>query len=296
MIYKGDFTELTAHLKDSIARMKHNDRHEADFASAIKRMDFVNELYIEENFVSIANYVNRNRVFWSYSLYGMLHGNASVQFMAYRDNDGDVGEFIFYAADRQQKKMPIVLIVPYALGGESMVEDTYSGNLNQIEAEISLAQKHGFAVAWIYAGGKNYAARKTEKEITAVLNRLQSEFDIDSRRIYVAGSCEGGRRALVQLTLSPGRYAACATDSPTTLSGGIDGIPINLLPQMDKVPIILKHGKNDETAPVEHSRRFYAAAKQYGVPVEYIETDDGHIRLYRDYYNFAFDFFSRTNN
>ena len=293
IVYKGDLKALIEQMKERVARMKIDDRYADDFTAAIERVDYVDEMDIDTIFVNSINYVNRNNVFWGYSLQSMLKENASIQFMTYKDKDYDVREFIFLKGNSQNKINPLVIIVPYALTEESMIKDTYSGNLNQIEAEIALAKKYGFALVWIYACGKNYSAYKTEKEITAIINRLKIENVIDTQKIYITGTCEGGRRALLQVAASPGRYAAGAFADPITLSGGIDGVPLNLLPQMNKIPILLKHGINDEVSSVEHSRRFFVEAQKYDIPIEYIETDESHTHIYRDYYDFAFEFFSK---
>ena len=108
---------------------------------------------------------------------------------------------------------------------------------------------------------------------------------------FIMGSCEGGRRALVQLALTPERYAACFADSPMTLSGGTDGIPINLIPQMGNTPVMITHGRNDNEIPVVHSRRFVEESLKRGFPVEYVETEESHVKLYNDCRRSAFEFF-----
>ena len=164
-----------------------------------------------------------------------------------------------------------------------------------------MAGQYGFAVAWLYAGGKHYSAPKTEKEITAVIDRLQSDDEIDSQHIFIMGDCEGGRRALLQLAASPGRYAACVAASPITLSGGNDGVPIHLLAHMGNVPILIRHGTEDDVSPVEHSRRFYAEAQKLAMPVEYVEVPGSHINVAKDGHRYVFEFFnqqitSKTNH
>jgi predicted esterase len=225
----------------------------------------------------------------------MLHQTASTQLMTYRLPNDSLGVFVFHHGNKPQKNVPLVIVVPYALGGDSMVEDWYLWNLDQMEPDNSFADSQGLAVAWIYAGGRNYSAIDTEKEITAVLNRLRSEYAIDEQRIFIMGDCEGGRRALLQLAASPERYAACVVAAPITLLGGTDGIPIDLIPQMGKVPILIKHGTNDHIASVENSRRFVSEAPKYDLPVIYIENEDYHVYINKDSRRFAFEFFGQFN-
>jgi len=292
IVYKGNYKEFVEHIQDSIKVIKGGGFYTDDLSVAMLRVNYVNNM--RDNFVSSneKRYQNRNRVFWGYSLRRIINKNASTQFMTYKDEDHDQGVFIFHTNDRQQQRRPLVIIVPFVLGGESMIEDWYSSNLHQIEANTALADQYGFSLAWIYAQGKNYSAEKTKKEINAVIKRLHSDCGIDTNRVFLLGSCEGGRRALVQLALSPGRYAGCVVSTPITLSGRINEIPIQLLPQIGNVPILIMHGRNDNVTPIEESRRFYFEALKHNMPVDYIENDDSHDSIYRDYFRFAFEFFN----
>jgi len=293
MIYRGDFTKFAKKAKASIS--ERGNLYAEDLKVAVQRVDFLNGKPKEDpGSPDETRFVNRNRVFWGYSLSRALQKNALTQLMTYRDKDGNSGIFIFHYGGRQQQNIPLVIIVPSALQGDSMIEDWYTSNLDQIETDNALAGKYGFAVAWIYGGGKNYSAIQTEKEIAAVIDRLQSEYNIDDRKIFIMGDCEGGRRALVQLALSPDRYAACVAASPITLSGGNDGVPINLLPQMGITPILIRHGTDDDVSPVENSRRFYIEAQKLNMPVEYVEVEGSHINVAKDGHRYVFEFFNQT--
>ena len=120
-----------------------------------------------------------------------------------------------------------------------MIENWYTSNFDLIETDNALADEYCFAVAWIYVGGRNCSAENTEKEIAAVVDRLLSEGSIDPQNIFIMGDCEGGRRALVQLALTPDRYAACVVLSPITLSGNDDGIPVDLIYQINGYTIVI---------------------------------------------------------
>jgi len=290
IIYKGNYAEFVKKTKAIIDKMESNSPYVKDLTVALQRVDHLHEQPGDPNSPSETRFINRNRVFWGYSLHRLLNNDAETQLMTYENPEG---VFIFHHTNRQQQSISLIIIVPFTLEGSSLIEDWYTSNLDQIETDNALADEYGFAVAWIYAGGKNYSASKTEKEIAAVINRLNSEYNIDNQRLYIMGDCEGGRRALVQLSLYPDRYVAYAAVSPITLSGGNDGIPIELVSQMGHIPILIKHGTNDDMSPVENSRRFYAEAKKYGMPVKYIENESSHVHINRDFHRFAFEFFSR---
>ena len=292
MIYKGDYRKFVKKVKTDIVGFKNDSSLFAnDLKAAMQRVAYLNDKPGDPKSPNETRFLNRNRVFWSYSLDRMLHNNALTQLMTYKDEDS--GVFIFHIGKKRQKKVPLVVIVPYALQGNSMIEDWYAGNLDQIEADGALADDYGFAVARIYAGGWNYSKENTEKEIAFIINRLDSEGIVDSKKIFITGDCEGGRRALLQLAETPNRYVACAVASPITLTGGTDGIPIHFLSQMGYVPIFIEHGVDDNVVPIENSRRFYAESQKLNMPVEYVEVQGNHASLSKDNHRYIYEFFSR---
>ena len=295
MIYKGDYTQFVKKSKEKVDGYSNSSLYAKDLKAALQRIEYLHSRPGDPNSPSETRFLNRNRVFWGYALHRMFQQNAETQLMTYDSPKGDSGVFIFHHNTKQAQQIPLVIIVPSALQGSTMIEDWYTSNLDQIETDNALADRYGFAVAWIYADGRNYSAVKTEREIAAVLDRLRSDYLIDPDRIFITGDCEGGRRALVQLAASPGRYAACVAASPITLSGGADGTPVNLIPQMGNVPILIRHGTDDDVSPVENSRRFYAEAQKLNLPVEYVEVEGSHIHVAKDGHRYVFEFFSSLN-
>jgi len=155
--------------------VKNDSLYTDDLKAAMQRVKFLNDKPEDTHSPSEMRYTNRNRVFWGYALHRMLQNNALTQLMTYKDKDSNSGIFIFHIGRKRQERVPLVIIVPYALQGNSMIEDWYTSNLDQIETDNAFADDYGFAVAWIYAGGKNYSTDKTEKEIGAIIDRLSSE-------------------------------------------------------------------------------------------------------------------------
>ncbi len=293
MIYKGDYQKFVKKVNSDIDKINDSSLHAGDLKVAIQRVDFLNNKPGDPKSPSETRFLNRNRVFWGYSLYKMLHKSALTQLLAYKNQEIGSGVFIFHNGSKLKNNIPLVIIVPSALQGNSMIEDWYTNNLDQIETDNILAGEYGLAVAWIYARGRNYSADKTEKEIASILNRLHSEYDIDDQKIFIMGDCEGGRRALVQLAMSPNRYAACAVDAPITLSEGVDGTPVDLLSQMGNIPMMIRHGADDNVSPIENSRAFYSEAQKLNIPVEYVETGGSHVSLSKDNHRPLFEFFSK---
>ena len=255
MIYKGDYNQFVIQTQESVKTITGNNEYLDDLKAAMFLVEYRHTSAAIEKMTSpsdIRTY-NRNRVFWGYALHRMIHHDMpQTRVMTYQDVEGFSREFIFHIDDRLRKNIPLVIIVPARMQDSLFLQDWYVRHLDQIEADNALADQYGFALALIYGEGKYYSAEKMNREITAVINRLSADYDIDSRNIFLLGVCEGGRRAFVQLALSPERYAACAALIPVTLSGGTDGVPINLIPAMGKTPIIIKHGANDVHTSVEN--------------------------------------------
>ena len=294
MVYKGDYDVFFKQAKVYAAKVSGNASFTDDLKANLRAVRYFNDNPGNSNSPSEIRYYNRNRVFWGYSLHKMLNNTVTAtRLMTYKEENGFTSDFIFYISNQQKQNIPLIFIVPYNLTEDSFFKDWYMTHLSEIEPNNALAEEYGFAIVWLYAGGKNYSANKTKDEITAILSRLEKDYDIDKRNIFIFGECEGGRRALVQLSLTPDRYAACGASSPITLSGGYDGIPINIIPQMGKIPVIIKHGINDNVISIEQSRMFVSESQKHGLPVEYVETGESHDFMYGDHNRFAFEFFSR---
>ena len=294
-IYKGDYEKFVKQANDFVSKIDGSNSHIDDLKSAMYLVNFLrNSRPWNSESPSNSRYFCRNLVFWGYSLHSMLQNTApATQIMTYRNENGYSREFIFHVGDSQHQNIPLIIVLPYEMITESLLEDWYTSNIDFIEGDNTLADEYGFAIAFIYAEGKNYSVDKTEKEITAVINRIETECNIDRGNIFLFGECVGGRRALVQLSRSPERYAACAVSSPITLSGNADDIPVNLIPQMGNTPIMIRHGINDEVVPIDHSRIFVAEARKYNLSIDYRESNDSHVYINNDYRRYAFEFFSR---
>ena len=296
MIYKGDYDKFVAQAKVSVENSTGSNAFMEDLKATMFFVDDCNTNITAEDLESPSTMrrKNRNKVFWGYSLYSMLEQEMpSTRIMTYQEETGNVSEFIFHANEKLQQNIPLVIILPISLQGTLFLKEWYVSNLDQIEPDNMLADQYGFALALIYAKGKNYTAQKTEEEITSVIDRLGSEYDIDKHNIFLLGTCDGGRKALVQLSRTPEKYAACALKAPITLTDGIDGIAVDLIPLMGKTPVIIEHGTHDDHISVEHSRIFVAKAKEQGLPVVYIEPNIGTVYANNDHNLFAFEFFRK---
>jgi len=65
---------------------------------------------------------------------------------------------------------------------------------------------------------------------------------------------------------------------------------------MRNIPILIRHGIDDDVSPVENSRRFYAEAQKLNMPVEYVEVEGSHINFSKDGHRYVFEFFSKISS
>ena len=99
--------------------------------------------------------------------------------------------------------------------------------------------------------------------VVKILNALQTEFSIDSARIYVAGQSMGGYGTWDLITKRPDLFAAAIP-----LCGGGNAA---LAAAVRRMPIWAFHGDADPTVPVGLSRRMIAAIEQAGGHPRYTE-------------------------
>lgn len=98
--------------------------------------------------------------------------------------------------------------------------------------------------------------------LSALIDRVEADYRIDSDRIYVTGHSMGGRGALYLAYRLPQRFAAVIALSPLS--------PITAWKEnLARVPLWILHGKADALAPVADTQEL----------VRGIETAGGHPRL-----------------
>jgi predicted esterase len=125
-------------------------------------------------------------------------------------------------------------------------------------------------------GGGRGAVRNvgelSEKDVMNVLARMREEFNIDDRRIYLAGQSMGGAGALYLGVKHRDIWAAVAASAPAIRTQHQK--PADLEPAVT-TPFILIHGDADRAVPVEQSREWAAAMKAMKMTYEYVEIRGG---------------------
>jgi poly(3-hydroxybutyrate) depolymerase len=173
--------------------------------------------------------------------------------------------------------LPLVVAL-HGLGG---TEDTFLGRSGgQLE---TLAEKHGFVIAAPlgYRINGQYgstirrftdAARKrtadlSEKDVLNVLKLVSEEYGTDPQRTYLMGHSMGGGGTWYLGQKYAEKWAAIAPIAAPTAD--VQNYPFDRLKGM---PVMVCHGDEDATVPVESSRGMVAAMKQRGMTPVYVEV------------------------
>lgn len=102
--------------------------------------------------------------------------------------------------------------------------------------------------------------------VIELLDALEREFKIDTKRIYVTGQSMGGWGTWSIITQHPQRFAAAVP-----ICGG--GEPNDAAKARD-IPIWAFHGSADRVVPVQHTRQMIAALRRVGAAPLYWEYKD----------------------
>jgi dipeptidyl aminopeptidase/acylaminoacyl peptidase len=203
------------------------------------------------------------------------------------------------------KRLPMVV---YPHGGPYGVQDAWG-----FDPTVQVLASHGYAVLQVnYRGSSGYGREhemagykrwglEMQDDLTDATRWAIDQGIADKDRICIYGASYGGYAALVGVAKEPALYK-CAVgqvgvydlgrmrseDSlgddyarrffdETLNDGDLATVSPNRFAERIKVPVFLSAGREDETAPVEHTEMMEAALKKAGVPVEtlYFKTE-GH--------------------
>jgi len=131
----------------------------------------------------------------------------------------------------------------------------------------------------------------SEKDVMNVLDLMRKEFNVDDRRIYLAGQSMGGAGALFLGIKHRDIWAAVAASAPavrTALHTPAD------LERATDLPFILIQGDDDRAVPVEQTRQWAEKMKQLKMTYEYREIRGaGHTDAISKGARFVFAFFDK---
>lgn len=121
-------------------------------------------------------------------------------------------------------------------------------------------------------GTQRNVGELSEKDVMYVLERMRQEFNIDDRRIYLAGQSMGGAGALFLGARHRERWAAVAATAPAIRTARQK--PMDLAEAI-AMPFMLIHGDADRAVPIEQTREWVTKMREMKMAVEFIEIRGG---------------------
>jgi poly(3-hydroxybutyrate) depolymerase len=168
----------------------------------------------------------------------------------------------------------------------------------------SAADKHGYIlvapmgyapVGWFgferrMAGpAERETSKLSEQDVMNVMGLARAEFNIDPRRIYVAGASMGGVGAVHLAMKYKDIWAAVGVISPAITAN----VP-EVFTGYDAAPVLVLHGDKDDGVPVGLVRDWVAGLKERRIVGEYTEYRGGtHISVVQQAGEKVFKFFDK---
>jgi predicted peptidase len=127
---------------------------------------------------------------------------------------------------------------------------------------------------------------RAEQDVLNVIDLVTKEYGVDTGRIYLHGQNPSGSGALHLGAKYPDRFAALVISSGPIV---YDTYPFDRL--KGKVSLLVIHGDQDTTNPIDASKRMAEAAKAAGVNAAFATVPGGtHLAAYLTYASGIFDF------
>ena len=139
------------------------------------------------------------------------------------------------------------------------------------------------------AGWTPQEDERAEQDVLHVINLVTKEYNVDTARVYLHGQNPSGSGALHLAAKYPERFAAVVVSSGPIV---FDTYPFDKL--KGNVALMVIHGDQDTSNPIEASQKMAAAAKAAGVTTVYATVPGGtHLEAYLTYASQIFDFLDK---
>jgi predicted peptidase len=115
----------------------------------------------------------------------------------------------------------------------------------------------------------------SEQDVMNVLEIARDGYNVDESRIYLWGHSMGGAGTYHLAALYPDIWAGLAVAAPAPRRDAIDQIS-----SFSEIPVLVLHGDQDSTVPVEGSRTWVARMRELGMQHVYIEVPGGDHSLF----------------
>jgi len=139
------------------------------------------------------------------------------------------------------------------------------------------------------AGWTPQEDERAEQDVLYVMDLVAREYNVDTSRVYLHGQNPSGSGALYLASKYADRFAAVVVSSAPIV---FDTYPFANL--KGKLALLVIHGDQDTTNPLEASQKMAEAAKAAGVETVYATVPGGtHLEAYLTYASQIFDFLEK---
>ena len=136
------------------------------------------------------------------------------------------------------------------------------------------------------AGWTAIENERAEQDVLNVIGLVTEEYNVDTSRVYLHGQNPSGSGALHLAAKYPDRFAALVISSGPIV---FDSYPFDRL--KGKTALMVIHGDQDTTNPIDASKKMADAAKSAGVDTLFATVPGGtHLEAYLTYASQIFDF------
>jgi predicted peptidase len=136
------------------------------------------------------------------------------------------------------------------------------------------------------AGWSPLETQRAEQDVLNVIDLVTEEYNVDTSRVYLHGQNPSGSGALHLGAKYPDRFAALVISSGPIV---YDAYPFDRL--KGHVALMVIHGDQDTSNPLDASKRMADAARAAGVDTVYAMVPGGtHLEAYLSYASPIFDF------
>lgn len=210
----------------------------------------------------------------------------------------------------KDKSFPIVFYIPYKLSyNYHYLESMRVANIDLIENLQDMSDKYSAIVVEPFSrevGRHNFNCIE-ETDFFEVFKTVKEDYNIDTNRLYLIGSCAGAHNAMNLAVKYPDLFAGIAFISPSfTEPYGYkiknqwieQNEPLNYIRNVSNIPILIVHSKLDEHVPISISDDFMALYKTNGLSnIVYKRLDDVIDQYYwSEYSDDLFNFLIKRKN
>jgi pimeloyl-ACP methyl ester carboxylesterase len=177
--------------------------------------------------------------------------------------------------------IPLVVFQPYVFEKlRPFLESIPVAEISVLRVLGRIADELGMAFLWMDNRGNTVGNDLGEADMFAAIDQVGRDYAIDPERLYLFGSCVGGREALALAAKYPDRFAAVGTMSPVSAYAPYRPVlptdrfgqlaygqktPLERLENLLHVPVYVVHGDQNRHNPLAESYKLRQVAMTKGL-------------------------------